>query len=345
MDAREVEAIQYLPNQAPTQPPPGELIPGFIIASDPMWKLIEGMKRVAARCATVLISGETGTGKELAARQIHAWSLRPQRPFTVIDCARLTDELAESELFGHERGAFTGASQAKRGLFDAAENGTVLLDEISELPLRIQAKLLRVLENFELRRVGSTAYHSVSGARIVAATNRNLTELVRTGRFREDLFYRLDVLRLHIPPLRERRPDIRALAAYFMGAHAPGSGLSHDALAMLEAHSWPGNVRDLKNFVKRVGAADSPIVGKAEAEELLLPPEPHAATETPATAASRDGLGELTFLEMKRRYFAALAARHGGNKSRMARASGVGPRTIYNWAKEFGLDGRPPGEA
>jgi DNA-binding NtrC family response regulator len=206
--------------------------------------------------ATVLITGESGTGKELVAKGIHHFSIRRDAPFVAINCASLPLNLLESELFGHEKGAFTDARSRKEGLFEAANKGTIFLDEIGEMDLAIQAKFLRVLENRQFRRVGGTRDLQVN-VRVVAATNRQLKDLIREGKFREDLFYRLSVFPIHIPPLRERKEDIAAVAAYYLDKYSRVmsrgfEGIEPAAARMLESYSWPGNVRELKNVMEKI---------------------------------------------------------------------------------------------
>jgi transcriptional regulator with GAF, ATPase, and Fis domain len=225
-------------------------------------RLLEIVEKVAASRATVLLSGESGTGKELFAREIHSSSPRANKPFIAVACAALSRDLLESELFGHEKGAFTGAQYQKPGRFELADEGTLFLDEIGEIPLDLQVKLLRVLQEREFERVGGTETIKVD-VRLLAATNKDLAESVGRGEFREDLYYRLQVVEIHLPPLRERREDIADLAAHFLTQYAAENGralreIGPDALAVLEAHSWPGNVRELENAIEHsVVMADS----------------------------------------------------------------------------------------
>ena len=222
-----------------------------------------------SRSVTVLLVGETGTGKELFARGIHAASQRAAEPFVAINCAAIPETLLESELFGHEPGAFTDARTLKRGLFEVAGGGTVFLDEVAELPLKLQAKLLRVVEDRRFRRLGGSEERALS-ARIVAGTNSSLETAVADNRFRADLFYRLNVARLELPPLRERDGDIPILAQYFIKRHAETEGreslhLAADSMSALERHRWPGNIRELKNVIERAvvvctGMSFSPII-------------------------------------------------------------------------------------
>src|SRR5262249_17002333 len=253
-------------------------------ASAAMRDLHDRIDRVARSDATVLLRGESGTGKELAARAIHQNSARASRPFVAINCAAITETLLESELFGHERGAFTGAAGLKHGKLELAEGGTVLLDEIGELPLSLQAKLLRVLQEREFERVGGTRRLRVD-FRLVAATNRDLEEAIKTGRFREDLYYRTAVITLNIPPLRDRPDDIPLLASHFVRipakrARRTVTGFSPDALECLSRYEWPGNVRELDNAIEH-----AIVLGSSET--ILLDDLPAVLIERATAAGSR----------------------------------------------------------
>jgi len=299
---------------------------GRLVGQTPaMVALYKLVARVAALDATVLIEGETGTGKELVARAIHYASPRAHRPFVVVDCAALPESLVESELFGHERGAFTGATQARRGLLETADGSTCLLDEVGELSATLQAKLLRVLQERVIRRVGGNEPIPVN-VRIVAATNRDLRKRVEEGHFREDLYYRLNVVSVRVPPLRERREDIPLLAQHFLRKYAAAAGkemagFAPDALERLAAHPWPGNVRELEHAVERaVALAASGLVLADD-----LPPEIRGAPSPPPVAPSR----WLTLEELKRWYVAAVLEECGGNKVRAAEILGIDRRTLY----------------
>jgi DNA-binding NtrC family response regulator len=281
--------------------------------------------RVAALDTTVLIQGETGTGKELVARAIHYASPRAERPFVAIDCAALPESLFESELFGHERGAFTGAVGSRRGLLETADGSTCFLDEIGELPLGLQAKLLRVLQERVLRRVGGNEPMPVN-LRLIAATNRDLRKRVEDGTFREDLYYRLNGVTIAMPPLRERGADIPLLAHDFMQRYAaaagkPLEGFTPEALALLSGYRWPGNVRELEHAVERaVALARSAVILPED-----LPPEIRAETaRAPELPAPR-----MTLDEVKRWYVAAVLEETGGNKVRAADLLGIDRRTLY----------------
>ncbi|MGH7323053.1 MAG: sigma-54-dependent transcriptional regulator [Candidatus Rokuibacteriota bacterium] len=281
--------------------------------------------RVAALETTVLIQGETGTGKEVVARAIHYASPRAKRPLVVIDCTALPETLFESELFGHERGAFTGATQSRRGLLETADGSTCFFDEIAELSPPLQAKLLRVLQDHVIRRVGGNEPIPVN-IRVIAATNRDLKKRVEEGRFREDLYYRLNVVSLRVPSLRERPEDVPLLAQHFVRKYAaatgkPVTGLAREALARLAQHDWPGNVRELEHAVERA-------VALASAELILpedLPPELSGASPALPRLSGR----RMTLEEVKRWYVDAVLEETGGNKLRAAEILGIDRRTLY----------------
>jgi two-component system response regulator AtoC len=295
--------------------------------SPAMVDLYRTIARVAPLDSTVLIQGETGTGKELVARAIHYASPRAQRPFTVVDCAALPETLVESELFGHEKGAFTGATQSRRGLLEAAAGSTCLLDEVGELSPPLQARLLRVLQERVIRRVGGNELVPVD-VRIIAATNRDLRRLVDEGRFREDLYYRLKVVTVHVPPLRERPEDIPLLAQHFLrkAAAAAGKavvGLARETLDLLAAYPWPGNVRELEHVIERaVILTTSTLLTPEDLPRELRPP---AAAAPPAAPAGR----RMTLEELKRWYVEQVLAETGGNKARAAEILGIDRRTLY----------------
>lgn len=300
--------------------------------------------------ATVMLSGETGTGKEVMAEEIHLHGPRRGGPFLVLDCAALARELVESELFGHVKGAFTGATRDREGIFEAARGGTVFLDEIGDLPPDLQPKLLRVLEKREVRRVGSNEARPVD-VRVICATNKRLDEEVNAGRFREDLFYRLSVVLIEMPPLRERPEDIeplvRAFASRLHGGD-PDAGLSRleESLPALRRHQWPGNVRELRNLVDRAFFAPGRPVDLAAG--LALGRRARGAADSAAAAgAAPDGGPPRPFKEEKarllgdfeRRYFAALLERNGGNVSRSAREAGIERAYLQRLVRKFGLRG------
>ena len=303
-----------------------------------MEKVFELIRQIGASRSTVLITGESGTGKELVARAIHLESPRRQAPFIPVHCASLAPTLLESELFGHEKGAFTGASAMKKGRFELADGGTVFLDEVSEIPTEIQVKLLRALENHEFERVGGTRSIRVD-IRLLAATNADLLPLMKEGRFREDLYYRLNVVRINLPPLRERREDIPALVRRFLGESGRENGkegisIAPAALHLLRAHDWPGNVRELKNCVESmVVLARKPVL-----DEEDLPPAIRGQKPAP--------IGEANPLNLKtagKELVQKALARAGKNKTAAARLLGISRRTLYRKLGEFSIPPREEG--
>jgi two-component system response regulator HydG len=309
--------------------------PGGIVArSAEMERVLELVARVAPTDATMLIAGESGTGKEIIAKAIHHASARSQGPFVAVNCGALPEALLESELFGHVRGAFTGATAAKRGLVEEAHGGTLLLDEIGEMPPALQVKLLRVLQSGEVRPVGATQASTVD-VRVLAATNRDLDQMVRQGAFREDLFYRLNVIALRVPPLRERREDIAPLAEHFLERFARRQGrgltLAGPALERLLRHAWPGNVRELENAMERTAI----LARGAVVEPDDLPP---AIAQDAAAALPADAPAAETLAEAERAHILQVLARHGGSQSRAADALGIGRTTLWRKLKDYGLE-------
>ena len=306
----------------------------MIFASDSMRRLAQLVARIAPRDVTVLVTGESGTGKERVAEALWRASRRSEQPFVRFNCASLTPELAEAELFGHARGAFTGAVRARPGLFGEADGGTLLLDEIGDLPAGAQAKLLRVLQDGELRPVGEERARRVD-VRVIAATHRDLRQEVARGAFREDLLYRLDVVTLRIPPLRDRREDIPALARFFLRRFAerfgvPEPPLGEGLLARLVGHSWPGNVRELEHAIESV-VAQSPA-GELDLS-LLLGGDPGA----PAGAAP-PALGLKPRVEAYERGLVVEALRASrGNRTEAARALGISRVTLHDKLRKYGL--------
>lgn len=295
--------------------------------------LIEQLRIIADTNATVLIEGESGTGKELVAQAIHKNSRRADKPFVPIHCGALCETLIESELFGHEKGAFTGALVKKPGLIELAEGGTLFLDEIGEIPLATQVKLLRFLETREFMRVGGVEPQRVD-IRVIAATNRNLREEVEEGRFREDLYYRLNVVRVHVPPLRSRRTDIPVLISHYLREFGkvhgkPELSMAPEALQKLQAYHWPGNVRQLKNLIETlVIFAQSSVIGPES-----LPPEivGGAAEQLPFTPG-------MPLDELERQAILKTLEVTGGNRSKAAAMLGISRRTLIRRIKELGVE-------
>jgi DNA-binding NtrC family response regulator len=302
--------------------------------SQRMVEVYKKIAKVARIDSPVLVLGESGAGKELIARAIHANSSRASAPFMVINCGALSETLLESELFGHERGAFTGANNTRKGLVETAAGGTLFLDEISETSLGFQVKLLRVIQEREIRRVGANETLHVD-IRIIAATNRDLREMVRNTQFREDLFHRLNVFTIGLPPLRERLTDIPLLASYYLRTFCERAGksvrLATDAVEALKAYSWPGNVRELKNVLERAvtfndtGAITAADLEFGEAEESEMVSRASSATDSSLDA-------------MEREHIIRVLRETGGNKKKAAEVLGIERRTLYNKAKRLGID-------
>jgi DNA-binding NtrC family response regulator len=309
-----------------------------LIGQAPAWlRALDRARQAAPSDADVLIEAESGTGKELVARLIHRLSPRRERPFVPVNCAAFPEALLESELFGYAKGAFTGASCAKPGKFELADRGTLLLDEVGEMPLGLQPKLLRALQEREFDRLGDTRPVRVD-LRVVATTNRSLAEMVRAGTFRADLYYRLNVIPLSLPPLRERAGDVRELALHFADLYAaPGRTASFrdEFLERLEAHSWPGNVRELANCIRRALAlAAGPEIGADALEgcDWLIPAPARHLSGDPARLRPGISLGA-----MERRLIEMTLEATGGNRSRAAELLGVSLRTVRNKVRSYGL--------
>jgi DNA-binding NtrC family response regulator len=340
-------------------PPPAVAQEGFVGDSAVMQQVFATIRKVAPTTSTVLVRGETGTGKELVARALHDASPRKAEPFVCVHCAALPETLLESELFGHERGAFTGASQRKPGRIELAHKGTLFLDEIGEVPRAVQVKLLRVIQERELERVGGTQTIRVD-VRIVAATHRDLDAMVAAGEFREDLYYRLAVVPLWIPPLRERADDAARLTRHFVAQFArlsahPGIRLDDDAVARLAAQPWPGNVRQLQNFIERlVVLSDTDRIRASDVERELGRASGASTPRVAATAEGaarpdaptrpRTGGGDEVGLsldgqrrESEREALLRALARAGNNRTQAARLLEVSRRTLYNKLKEHGV--------
>jgi DNA-binding NtrC family response regulator len=314
-----------------------------VIGKSPAIEAVFELVRKAARAeASILVQGESGTGKELIARAIHANSARAAGVFVPVDCAALPENLLESELFGHERGAFTGADRVKPGMFEVADGGTLFLDEVGELPLGLQAKLLRALQEREIRRVGGTKQIPVD-VRLVAATNRDLAESVRKREFREDLFYRLNVIPIVLPPLRDRPGDVPLLAYHFLGRYGrnrerPLEGIEPEALAALEAYPWPGNIRELQNAIERACVlADGPALRLRDLGEHVrargrVAPAAASGAILPFREARDAWLRSFTS-----EYLTDLIRQHGGNVSQAARTAGVDRKTLHRLLTKFGI--------
>lgn len=289
------------------------------------------IQRAGPTDKAILIQGDSGTGKELVARGLQTCSLRADKPFVTINCAALPEQLVESELFGHERGSFTGAVSAKAGLFEVADGGTIFIDEIGEMPLSLQPKLLRVLEDGSLRRVGSHAERRVD-VRLIAATNRNLSKMAADGRFREDLYYRINVLTIELPALREREGDVRTLIEHFLGHDW---SVSDDAQHALESYEWPGNVRQLINVIERatILAQDKTVtIGDLPSEVVKRP----GSRDTPATErAGQPSTMHQKLEDLEREHVLNILRRSLGNKAQAARVLGIHRRKLYRLIDRF----------
>jgi DNA-binding NtrC family response regulator len=310
--------------------------------SKPMQQLFEVIKRIAARRdASALIIGSTGTGKELVARAIHYNSERRDAPFMPINCSAIPDTLLESELFGHQKGAFTGAHETRRGLIEEAQGGTVFLDEINTLSPNLQVKLLRVLQERVVRRVGGRENIPID-IRLVSASNEDLEERVRRGEFRQDLFYRLNVVPVRLPDLKDRREDIPLLVHHFLEKFAQQLGepvrrFSNDAMRVLMTHTWPGNVRELENAVEH-----ALTMGRGE---ILLPEDlPVSVTAPERDIVSEATLDDLTLAELERRYIIRVLEKMGGHQLKTARVLGIDRRTLYRRLRQYGRASRDESE-
>ncbi len=319
-----------------------------IIGSSPaMQRIFDIVAQVADTKANVLLSGESGTGKEMVARAVHGMGERRNRPFVAVNCAAIPENLLESELFGHVKGSFTGAVQNKTGLFESADKGTLFLDEVGELPLSLQVKLLRVIQEKSIRRVGGTDERRID-VRIIAATNRRLGEEIAAGRFREDLYYRLNVIEIPMPPLRERRDDIPLLVAHFVEKYArelgkPVDGLSEAALNRLVEYRFPGNVRELENLIERAIALSR---GPTIELELLPPAVLNLAEAPPSSRISPQGVNlEELMADYERGLLLEALGPAGGVKKRAAQLLGISFRSFRYRIEKLGLDDSNTGDS
>jgi DNA-binding NtrC family response regulator len=303
-------------------------------SSAAMQRVLRLIEKVAPTDSTVLVRGASGTGKELVARAVHLNSARRERPLVTINCAALQETLLESELFGHEKGSFTGAVQAKAGLFEVAEGGTLFVDEIAEMAPGLQAKLLRVLEDGHYRRVGGTQ-EAHADVRVIAATNKPLEDEIKAGRFREDLYYRLAVMTIDLPPLRERPQDIPELIEHFLTTRPVGpvrSRIEPGAVAALSRYGWPGNVRELANVLERAQIL-------AENHVVTLDDLPESIVDAAPALAGAGDPGHLR--EVERRHVLEVLQEHHGNKVQAARALGISRRALYRMIAKYGLEASP----
>jgi DNA-binding NtrC family response regulator len=327
---RERRLVQHLHREEPRH--------RLIGASPAIRKIAALIEKVAPTDATVLVRGPSGTGKEVVARAIHSGSPRRDSPMVTINCAALQESLLESELFGHEKGAFTGAVQAKPGLVEVAEGGTLFIDEIGEMAVGLQAKLLRVLEDGHFRRVGGTTEQRAD-VRVVAATNRVLEDEIKSNRFREDLYYRLNVITMRLPPLRERRSDIPELVEYFLDTRQVGPArcrVATEALGALVRYDWPGNIRELANVLERAQIlAEDVLITMDDLPDALLLAAPAAAGEDESGHNLQDA---------QRRHVLAVLQEEKGNKAHAARALGISRRALYRLIEKYQLD-QPPQRA
>jgi DNA-binding NtrC family response regulator len=303
------------------------------------------VNKAARTLSPVLIQGESGTGKELVARALHANSPRAGTPLTIVDCGALQDTLLESELFGHERGAFTGAHGLKHGLFETANQGTLFLDEIGEMSPATQVKVLRALQSGEFRRIGSNR-HIKADLRVIAATNKDLREEVQRGRFREDLYYRVAVIEIHMPPLRERTEDIPFLVEHFLQVNAYGGRerlhVTPEAMSCLTRYSWPGNIRELRNVIERLSVLSDSQVLTVDALPPAIAKSGQELAEAdapvrPVDDAKGTGRPDLTLDEVERHHILRTLERHRWNKKRVAGILGIDTKTLYNKLRRYGV--------
>ncbi|PVV17954.1 MAG: Fis family transcriptional regulator [gamma proteobacterium symbiont of Ctena orbiculata] len=310
--------------------------PSIITQNAIMQRLMEMVKQVAPTDTNILITGESGTGKELLARYLHTHSGRDKNAFMAVNCGALQEDLLANELFGHEKGAYTGANEAKQGLIEAAHGGTLFLDEIAEMSLSMQVKLLRVIQEREVQRLGSTSARAVD-IHLITATHRDLQKEVAAGRFRQDLYYRLDVVELHLPPLAERKDDIPLLAFYFMRKHATRMGrvtddIDPEALAVLNDYDYPGNIRELENIIERaVTLANDRLLTTANFPQALVDRAIHVV---------REESGRLpTLAEREVDYIKYVLERSGQNRTQAAKALGIDRVSLWRKLKKYGMEG------
>ncbi|MBX9792165.1 MAG: sigma-54 dependent transcriptional regulator, partial [Pirellulales bacterium] len=313
----------------------------FVGASPAMRRVFDTIAQVADSDVDVLVIGETGTGKELVARSIHRRGRRHNKPFVPVDCGAIPENLLESEFFGHERGAFTGADARRIGLLEFADGGVLFLDELGELPLVLQAKLLRTLQERKIRRVGGREEFDVD-IRIVAATSRNLEEMIRQRQFREDLYYRINVVRIELPPLRARGDDLGLLAERFViryskEMHKPVAGITPEAFQVLRQYHWPGNVRELQNVIRRsIALTQKSLIGLDDLpDSLVVNAGERTMHEQPGFFRAR----EEHVASFEREYLEALLTRHQGNVKTAAEEARLPRGTLYRLMKNHGLDG------
>jgi len=309
-----------------------ELFPEIIGPGAAMRNIFTQIIKAAPTDSTVLITGESGTGKELIADSIYKHSLRKNNPFITINCVAIPEGLLESELFGHEKGAFTGATAQKKGKFELADGGTIFLDEIGDMPPATQAKLLRVLQEKKFERVGGSQTITVD-VRFLAATNKNPAEMIKTGAFREDLFYRLNVLSIHLPPLRERMEDIPFLVEHFIKASGKDLQIHHRVMQALIGYGWPGNVRELQNVIERAA-----IFAENTIEEIHLPPELTGLPNHQNFSTKQDQPLDQKLIEIEKGMIIEAISRAGGVQARAANLLGINQRSLWHRVKKYNID-------
>jgi two-component system response regulator HydG len=332
-----VEAAARKTRRAEAEPPESFVFEGIKGASPVIQGIFEVVRRVAPTNISVLIEGPSGTGKELLARAIHNNSLRRDKPYRPVNCAGLTETLLESELFGHVKGAFTGANTDRKGLFEIADKGTLFLDEIGDMPLTMQAKLLRVLEDGIVTPVGSNKA-TVVDVRIISATNHNLTTLIERNSFRQDLYFRIRGVSVVLPPLRERPEDIPILGEHFLQeaveeTGAKVTGITDAAMSILVGYEWPGNIRQLRNSIRTMVV----MCDRAKIDVQDIPPEIAQRRQLPGTSASSASPAGVSLNELEKKAIADTLARTQGNREKAAKILGIGERTLYRKIREYNL--------